>query len=71
MPGPRDLAAQASRLGTLQATLTFASSGGMRIDLYCQTGTSQQRLPDGDFISAADARELYKQVCTSSASSMS
>jgi hypothetical protein len=68
VPGPRDLAAQASRLGILQATLSFASPAEMRIGLYCQNGTSQQRLADGDFISAADAHELYEQVCTSGAS---
>jgi hypothetical protein len=65
IPGPRDLAAQASRLGPLQATLTFASPTDMRIDLYCQTSTRQQRPADGDFISATDARELYEHVCTS------
>jgi hypothetical protein len=67
LPGSRDLAAQASHLGRLQVTLTFAGPTDMRIDLYCQTSTRQQRSADGDFISAADARELYEQVCTSAA----
>jgi hypothetical protein len=71
LPGPRDLAAQASRLGMLQATLTFASPGEMRIDLYCQNGTTQQRSTSGDLISPVDARELYEQVCTSGAFSQS
>jgi hypothetical protein len=65
LPGPRDLTAQARRLGVLQATLTFASPTEMHLNLYCQTGMNQQRLADGDFISAAGARELYEQVCTS------
>jgi hypothetical protein len=68
LPGPRDLAAQASHLGPLQATLTLASPTDMRIDLYCQTSMRQQRSADGDFISAAGARGLYEQVCTSGAS---
>jgi hypothetical protein len=68
VPGPRDLAAQASRLGMLQATLTVASPAEMRIDLYCQTGRSEQRFADGDFISAAGARAIYEEVCTSGSS---
>jgi hypothetical protein len=68
LPGARDLAAQASHLGPLQAALTFASATVMRIDVYCQTSMRQQRSADGDFISAAGARELYEQFCTSDAS---
>jgi hypothetical protein len=67
LPEPRDLAAQASHLGPLQATLTFASPTDMRIDLYCQSSTMQQRSANGDFVSATEARQLYEQVCTSAA----
>ena len=65
LPGRRDLARQASRQGPLRATVTFAGPTEIRIDLYCQTGTRQQRTASGDFFSAADARVLYAQACVS------
>src|SRR5215472_9403345 len=51
LPGRRDLVRQASRQGPLRATVTFASPTDIRIDLYCQTGTRQQRTTSGDFFS--------------------
>jgi len=61
--GRNDIAAQLTRVGFLQATITYAASSDIRIDLYCPS-SRQQRSVDADFVSAAVARQLYEQVCT-------
>jgi hypothetical protein len=62
--GRKDIASQLARLGPLQATITFAAPTNIRIDLYCSTRI-RQRSVEANFVSAADVRHFYEQVCTS------
>jgi hypothetical protein len=63
LPGRAELASQMASVGSLEATITFVAPTDIQLDLYCSRSL-QQRSADADFVSAADAQDLYQQVCT-------
>ncbi len=67
VPGRNDMASRLTHVGPLQATITFVAPTDIRIDLYCAT-RRQQRSADANFVSAAEARTAYEQVCASAGS---
>lgn len=68
VPGHNEIANQLTRAGRIQATITFVAPLDVRIDLYCPA-SGQQRSSDANFVSAAEARQLYEQVCMLAGSS--
>jgi hypothetical protein len=54
-----------SRLGVLQAEITYVGSTEIHLDLYCPTAWKVQSI-DADFVTVgvAEARELYAQACS-------
>jgi hypothetical protein len=66
--GRNEMLGQMTRAGSLQATITYGAPTGTQIDLYCSTSVQPQMSAGADFVSAAKARLLYRQVCRSVAS---
>ena len=63
--GPDELETLLARAGRLQATITFVDPTVIQIDLYCSTSVQRQMSDGTDYMSAAEARALYDQVCAS------
>jgi hypothetical protein len=80
VPGPNNIASRLAVVGPLRATISFVApiplagslrgyESDIRIDLYCSTSLQQRSADGADFITAAEARHIYQQVCALAGSS--